>query len=70
MDRNHQAEKKSSTVETPKDKSIYHNKSSAGKGDSPRNVSQAFWDNYDEIDWSDKEFKIIVKINENTTGEL
>lgn len=30
-------------TETPKPKS------SAGKGDKPRNISKKFWDNYEEI---------------------
>lgn len=57
-------------IETPKDKSLFHKKSAAGKGDSPRNVSKAYWDNYDEINWEDKKVKIKVKIDKNTTGEL
>lgn len=57
-------------IETPKEKSFYHKKSAAGKGDVPRNISQQYRDNYDEIDWSDKELKIKVRIDENTIGEL
>jgi hypothetical protein len=34
------------------EKSNFTNKSEAGKGDRPRNISKKFWDNYDEIDWS------------------
>jgi hypothetical protein len=33
------------------DKSLFKNKSAAGKGDSPRNISKKFWDNWDEIEW-------------------
>lgn len=33
------------------EKSIYTKKSDAGKGDVPRNISKAFRDNYDLIDW-------------------
>lgn len=33
------------------DKSMFNNKSDAGKGDSPRNISRKFWDNYDQINW-------------------
>ena len=42
-------EKKSCSVETPKEKPFYHKKSAAGKGDVPRSVSQKFRDNWDEI---------------------
>lgn len=34
--------------------SIFTSKSEAGKGDKPRNISQKYWDNYDQIDWSKK----------------
>lgn len=59
-------------IETPKEKPFFKDKSAAGKGDRPRNVSRAFWDNWEEIDWKKdgKPFKITVKIDENTTGEL
>lgn len=30
----------------------------AGKGDSPRNISKKFWDNYDEISWPSKAKKL------------
>jgi len=55
------------------DKSIFTKKSSAGKGDSPRSISRQFWDNYQLIDWSKdgkKDFKVTIKINKNTIGEL
>ncbi len=32
--------------------SIFTNKSSAGKGDKPRNISKSYYENYSEIDWS------------------
>jgi len=37
--------------------SIYTNKSDAGKGDKPRSVSKKYWDNFDQIDWGDKNKK-------------
>lgn len=36
-------------IETPKEKSLFKDKSAAGKGDKPRNVSRAYWKNFDEI---------------------
>jgi hypothetical protein len=33
-------------------KSIFKPKNAAGKGDKPRNISQSFYKNYEEIDWS------------------
>lgn len=40
-----------SKVEVPKEKPLFKNKSAAGKGDRPRNVSRDYWDNWDKIDW-------------------
>lgn len=40
------------------DKSIYKNKSAAGKGDSPRNISKQYFENYDLIEWSNKKKNI------------
>lgn len=59
-------------IEAPKEKRLFHNKSAAGKGDSPRNISQQYRDNYDEIDWKKDglPFKITVRIDKNTVGEL
>ena len=59
-------------IETPKEKPFYHKKSAAGKGDVPRNVSQQYRDNYDEIDWKKdgRPLKFIVRLDENTTAEL
>jgi hypothetical protein len=59
-------------IETPKEKPLFHNKSAAGKGDSPRNVSKQFRDNWDEIDWKKdgRPIKFIVKLDKNTTAEL
>jgi len=37
-----------------KSKSIFSDKSPAGKGDKPRNISKKYWDNYDEIKWNSK----------------
>ena len=34
--------------------SIFKSRSDAGKGDKPRNVSNKFYENYDQIDWSKK----------------
>jgi hypothetical protein len=36
-------------VNVPKDKPIFKNKSDAGKGDKPRNISRDYWNNFDEI---------------------
>lgn len=36
-------------IETPKEKPFFKDKSAAGKGDRPRNVSRDYWDNWDEI---------------------
>ena len=36
-------------ISVPKEKPLFHNKSDAGKGDSPRNISKKYWDNYDKI---------------------
>jgi hypothetical protein len=44
-------------VETPKEKPLFHNKSAAGKGDSPRNISNKFFKNYDLINWGHKKKK-------------
>ena len=33
------------------DKSTFTKKSTAGKGDVPRNISQKFREHYDQIDW-------------------
>lgn len=30
----------------------------AGKGDSPRNISKKFWENYDQINWPSKQKKL------------
>lgn len=49
-------------IETPKEKPFYHDKSSAGKGDRPRSISQRFRDNWDLIDWHKNEGKIVVRI--------
>lgn len=38
-----------SNIETTKEKSLYTRKSAAGKGDSPRNISRKFWENWDNI---------------------
>lgn len=32
-----------------KEKSLFKNKSAAGKGDKPRNISREYWNNWDEI---------------------
>lgn len=40
-----------------KNSSIYTSKSPAGKGDRPRNISQKYWNNFDEINWSNKKTK-------------
>lgn len=36
-------------VSSAGDKSMFKHKSAAGKGDAPRNISKAYWDNYDQI---------------------
>jgi hypothetical protein len=41
-------------IQPSKDKSSFTRKSSAGKGDSPRNISRQFWNNWEEIDWGHK----------------
>lgn len=60
-------------IQTSTDKSSFTRKSDAGKGDSPRNISRHFWDNYDLIDWKKdgrKGLEVSVKIDKNTTGWL
>jgi hypothetical protein len=34
--------------------SIFKQKSDAGKGDKPRNISKKYYDNYDQINWNKK----------------
>jgi hypothetical protein len=36
-------------IETSKEKSLFKNKSAAGKGDRPRNISRGYWENFDDI---------------------
>ena len=55
-------------ITQPTEKSLFHNKSAAGKGDFPRSVSKAYWDNWDYIDW--KKDGQLEKIDENATEEL
>lgn len=43
-------EKPKKKIKQTKSKSKHQN----GKGDSPRNISQKFKKNYDQIDWSKK----------------
>lgn len=38
-------------IEVPKEKPFFKDKSAAGKGDKPRNVSRDYWERFDEIDW-------------------
>jgi hypothetical protein len=57
-------------IETTKEKPVFHSKSAAGKGDSPRNISKKFRDNYDKINWTEKKLKITMKVDKNTTIEL
>ncbi len=39
------------------DKSVFNKKSDAGKGDSPRNISKKFFENFDKIKWDSKKKK-------------
>lgn len=32
----------------------------AGKGDKPRPITKKYWDNYDEIDWKKKQYRIDI----------
>lgn len=36
-------------VEIPKEKPLFKDKSAAGKGDRPRNISRGYWENFDDI---------------------
>jgi hypothetical protein len=36
-------------IEVPKEKPMFKDKSAAGKGDRPRNVSRDYWNNWDKI---------------------
>ena len=59
-------------IETPKEKPAFTHKSDAGKGDAPRNISERFRRNYDEIDWKKdgNPVRIKIKVDDNTTLEL
>jgi len=35
--------------------SIFKSKSDAGKGDRPRNISNKFYENFDQINWKSKQ---------------
>lgn len=48
-------------IETSKEKPLFKDKSAAGKGDRPRNVSRNYWNNFDEIDWGRKNVKVSSK---------
>lgn len=37
-----------------KNDSIFKQKSEAGKGDKPRNMSKNYYDNFDQINWKNK----------------
>jgi hypothetical protein len=37
-----------------KNDSIFKQKSDAGKGDKPRNISNKFYENFDQIKWKSK----------------
>lgn len=36
-------------IEGPKEKHLFKDKSAAGKGDRPRNVSRDYWNNWEDI---------------------